>query len=134
MQFMNFGPQSAGPAGASSIYGKIMRETESPREIEYRVFEQITAALEAAEHPDTHFTARIAALHRNRELWMTLSCDLSNEDNELPAALRANLISLGIWVMNETNRLMRDRASLGDLIEVNRSIMRGLTATSEGAS
>jgi flagellar protein FlaF len=122
-----------GPGGAGSTYRRIMRETESSRGIELRVFEQITAALEDAEHPGTHFTLRIAAMHRNRELWTTLACDLANDDNELPVSLRARLISLGIWVIGETQRLMRNAASLADLIEVNRSVIRGLAA-SEGAS
>jgi len=47
--------------------------------------------------------------------------------------LRARIIGLGIWVMNETQRLMRDAASLADLIEVNRSIIRGLATAAEGA-
>jgi flagellar protein FlaF len=134
MQFANVALPFAGPSHAGSIYGKVMRETESPREIEYRVFEQITAALEDAEHPDAHFTTRIAAMHRNRELWLTLTCDLANENNELPNSLRASLISLGLWVVRETQRLKRNSGSLADLIEVNRSIMRGLAAAPGGAS
>jgi flagellar protein FlaF len=134
MQYPNAGFPLAGPAGAGSIYGKIIRDTERPREIELRVFEQITAALEEAEHPGAHFTVRIAAMHRNRELWLTLTCDLADEENGLPKTLRARLISLGIWVIGETQRLMRNAASLADLIEVNRSIIRGLAMASEGAS
>jgi flagellar biosynthesis activator protein FlaF len=145
MQYPNiilplWGPQGGGPAGgpaggpggAGSIYGKILRDTESPREIERRVFEDVTAALEDADHPDAHFTSRIAAMHRNRELWQTLTCDLADDENELPESLRARLISLGIWVIGETHKLMRNAASLADLIEVNRSIIRGLSAASGG--
>ena len=88
-------PLGAGPAGAGSIYGKVIRDTERPRELELRIFEQVTAALEAADQPGTHFTARIAAMHRNRELWLTLTTDLMDEENKLPKSLRARLISLG---------------------------------------
>jgi flagellar protein FlaF len=128
------GPLGAGPAGAGSIYGKIIRDTERPRDIELRIFEQITTALEAADQPGTHFTVRIAAMHRNRELWLTLTSDLMDEGNQLPKSLRASLISLGIWVTNETNRAMQNSASLDALIEVNRSIIRGLATASAGAS
>ena len=38
---------------------------------------RVTAALEAADQPGAHFTARIAAMHRNRELWLTLTSDLA---------------------------------------------------------
>jgi flagellar protein FlaF len=134
MQFSNADLPLAGPIGAGNVYGKVMRDTENSREIERRVFEQITSELEAADDPATSFTARIAAMHRNRELWLTLTCDLADEDNALPAALRARIISLGIWVLGETQRLMRGAGSLADLIEINRSIMRGLATASEGAS
>jgi flagellar biosynthesis activator protein FlaF len=128
-------PVGAGPAGAGSIYGKIIRDTERPREFELRIFEQITTALEAAAQPGTHFTARIAAMHRNRELWLTLTSDLMEEGNMLPKQLRASLISLGLWVTNETNRAMlNNTTSLDALIEVNRSIIRGLATASAGAS
>ena len=127
-------PLGSGPTGAGSVYGKVIRDTERPRELELRIFEQITAALEAAEQPGSHFTVRIAAMHRNRELWLTLTSDLMDEENKLPKSLRARLISLGIWVTNETMRVMQNAASLADLIEVNRSIIRGLATASAGAS
>jgi flagellar biosynthesis activator protein FlaF len=127
-------PLGAGPAGAGSTYGKIIRDTERPREFELRIFEQITAAMEAADQPGAHFTARIAAMHRNQELWLTLTSDLMEEENKLPKSLRARLISLGLWVSNETMRVMQNAASLADLIQVNRSIMRGLATASSGAS
>jgi flagellar protein FlaF len=128
------GPLGAGPSGAASVYGKIIRDTERPRELELRIFEQITAALEEANQPGTHFTTRIAAMHRNRELWLTLTSDLVDDDNKLPKSLRARLISLAIWVINETHRVMQNAASLTDLIEVNRCIIRGLATASTGAS
>jgi flagellar biosynthesis activator protein FlaF len=127
-------PLASGPSGAGSIYGKVIRDTERPREIELRIFEQVTAALEAADQPGTHFAVRIAAMHRNRELWQTLTWDLADEDNRLPKSLRARLISLAIWVTHETQQVMRNTGSLGDLIEVNRSIIRGLATASAGAS
>ncbi len=127
-------PLGAGPAGAGAIYGKVIRDTERPREIELRIFEQVTNALELADQPGAHFTVRIAAMHRNRELWLTLTTDLMDDNNKLPKSLRARLISLGLWVTNETFRVMRNTASLGDLIEVNRSIIRGLATASAGAS
>ena len=127
-------PLGTGPTGAGSIYGKVIRDTERPREMELRIFEQVTAALEAAEQPGTHFTTRIAVMHRNRELWLTLTSDLMDEENKLPKSLRARLISLAIWVTNETLRLLQSSGSLADLIAVNRAIIRGLATASAGAS
>jgi flagellar protein FlaF len=112
--------------GAVSAYGSVIRHTEDPRDIEFRVFEQITSALEAAAPAEAHFTARIQAVHRNRELWQTLAGDLADAENALPDETRAGLLSLAIWVTRETDRVMHHGAPLDDLIEINRSIMQGL--------
>jgi flagellar protein FlaF len=134
MQFSNADLPLAGPMGAGAIYGKVIRETENPREIERRVFERITGEMEAAGQPDAAFTARIVAMSRNRDLWLALTCDLADENNVLPAPLRARIISLGIWVLGETQRLLADERPLDDLIAINRCIIAGLAAASEGAS
>jgi flagellar protein FlaF len=134
MEFSTADMPLARPNGASAIYGKVIRATERPRDMERRVFEQITAELETAEDPGAPFTARIEAMHRNRELWLTLTCALADEHNALPSFLRASIISIGLWVLRETHRLMRNSASLADLVAVNRSIIHGLAAASEGAS
>jgi flagellar protein FlaF len=122
------------PGGAAAIYGKVLRETENPRQIEIRIFEQVTADLEAAEQPDVAFPKRIAAIHRNRQLWLTLTCDLADDRNGLPEQLRARLISIALWVFGETRRLTTEGASLANLVAVNRSIMNGLAMASEGAT
>jgi flagellar protein FlaF len=122
------------PNGASRAYGAIIRHTESAREIEYRVFERVTSALESAASPATHFTRRIKATHDNRQLWQTLAFDLSGDENALPAVLRANLISLAIWVTRETDRVLAQGDSLRDLIEINYTIMKGLVPSTQAAN
>jgi flagellar protein FlaF len=121
------------PRSAARAYGAVIRNTESPRAFEHRVFTQITAALAAADSPQAHFTARIAAAHNNRELWQTLACNLADDSNALPPDLRARLISLSIWVTRETARVLQERASFADLIAINRHIMLGLQPRSQGA-
>jgi flagellar protein FlaF len=121
------------PRSAARAYGAVIRNTENPRAFEHRVFTQLTAALAAADSPDAHFTARIAAAHNNRELWQTLACNLADDSNALPPDLRARLISLAIWVTRETARVLKDRASFEDLIAVNRNIMLGLQPNAQGA-
>ena len=124
----------ASPRVAASAYGRVMRKTESARDIEYHVFAQATAAMQDADAADAPFTARIAATHRNRELWDTLACLLACEENSLPERLRAQLMSLALWVTRETRHVLRDNLPLTDLIEVNRTIMQGLCVqTAEAA-
>jgi flagellar protein FlaF len=122
----------APPNGAARAYGAVIRRTESPRAIEHRLFALITAELQAAAAPDAHFTARITAAHRNRELWQTLALDLAEPGNALPDDLRARLISLAIWVGRETQLVIRHGATMQNLIDVNRSIMQGLRPVGQG--
>lgn len=114
------------PNPARQAYAKIIRRTESSRDIEYRVFACVTAALQDATSPDTHFSSRLKAIHHNRELWQTLACDLADDGNMLPGDLKAKLLGLAIWVTRETSRVASNGSSLDALINVNKSIMQGL--------
>jgi flagellar protein FlaF len=122
------------PNPAARAYNSIIRRTESPRDIEFRVFTQVTAALEGTASPDAPFAARIKAVHRNRELWQTLAYDLADEGNVYPIELKAKLISLAIWVTRESTRVLEGIASLDALINVNKSIMQGLRPSAQGAA
>jgi flagellar protein FlaF len=124
----------ARPLSVVTAYGSVIRQTESDRDIEYRVFEKVTDALVAASRPDAHFTKRIKAIHDNRSLWQTLAFDLAGEGNALPVDLRARLISLALWVNAESNRVQQSGGSLDGLIGVNRAIMPGLRAPVQEAA
>jgi len=123
---MQFQPQLVRPTNAAAAYGNIIRETESSRDIEYRVFERVTAALEAADEPAAHFTQKIKAAHDNRLLWQTLAADLADDGNALPATLRAHLIGLAIWVGREAERVPGSAAALRNMATINHTIMQGL--------
>ncbi len=49
-----------------------------------------------------------------------------DEGNRLPKELRAQIVSLSLWVSKYSGEVMRDGAPLDPLIDVNRSIMQGL--------
>ena len=59
MLFTNSEPSLGGPVGPALAYGKIIRNTESARSLEYRVFEDVTATLADAGLPGVPFTDRI---------------------------------------------------------------------------
>ena len=108
-------------------YQQAAARAESPREIEYRLFGQVTRALMAAAELDPgEIAARMDALDWNRRLWSTLSADCAQPTNALPAPLRANIISLSLWVNRHTSAIMRNEAEFGPLIDVNKMIMQGL--------
>ncbi len=59
---------------------------------------------------------------------MTLQADCVDEENILSDQTRAGIISLAIWVDKHSRDVLRGKAEIAPLIEVNRSIMEGLAA------
>jgi len=101
--------------------------SESPRELEYRLFGQVTRALiEASAAEATELQKRAAALAWNRNVWEALANDCAESGNQLPDQLRASIISLAIFVRKHSRAVIREGADFDILIEINRSIMEGL--------
>ncbi len=108
-------------------YKQAATRTESPREMEYRLFGQVTRALMHAATVDaSDITTRIDALDWNRRLWSTLATDCADPGKAMTMSLRAQIISLSIFVGKHSSAVMRDGESFDILIDLNRSIMQGL--------
>jgi len=69
----------------------------------------------------------VEALHFTSRVWTTLLQDLGSEENELPGDLRANLISIGLWLLRETEQIRVGQSDNFDgLIEVSQIIRDGI--------
>lgn len=124
-----------------AAYKRTITETESPRQIERRLFSEITASLENLGEEFDVAGARkdklsiLASglrdtLWRNSRLWMSLRNDLAEPGNALSPELRASLISLALWVDSHTRNVLRGDSNVRPLIDVNNSIIRGLSGNS----
>jgi flagellar protein FlaF len=70
---------------------------------------------------------RIETLLYVRRLWAIFIEDLSHPENGLPEQLRADIISIGLWVIKEADRLREERSSdVMQLVEINRVIRDAL--------
>ncbi|HVN00154.1 MAG TPA: flagellar biosynthesis regulator FlaF [Caulobacteraceae bacterium] len=115
-------------------YQQAAQRAETPRDAEYRLFGQVTRALmDLKSTPRDDIAAWIDVLHWNRRLWAALADDCSQEGNALPAATRAQIISLSLYVHRTTSQVMRHEADLDALIELNRTMMQGLAVRSDAA-
>lgn len=115
-------------------YQRASQRSENPRSSEYRLFGQVTRALiEAAEKPTDDIAGRADALDWNRRLWTTLASDCAREDNRLDPPLRAQIVSLSLWVGRHTSQVIRGQGEFEPLIDVNRIVMQGLAGQSEDA-
>lgn len=69
----------------------------------------------------------IEALHFMNRVWTSFIEDLGNQENALPRELRANLISIGLWLLREAEDVRQGRSDNFDgLIEVSQIIRDGI--------
>ncbi len=120
-----------------AVYKDIIRESETPRQIERRVLTRITGALvqNATEYDsDIDSEQRLSILYNglgeslveNQLFWNMLKYDLASNENALTTELKASLLSIALWVERETNTIMGGSAGVSDLIAVNQNIIAGL--------
>ncbi len=109
-------------------YKEIVEESpQAMRAQEGRALDQVIELLRAASDATPGSREVITALYQLRRLWSVFLSDLNSADNALPDSLRAGLISIGIWVNKEIDRLRTGATQdLNPLIEINQIIRDGL--------
>lgn len=108
-------------------YQRAAQRAETPRQTEYRAFALATRALiESASLSQYEVGKRAEALAKNRQLWSILAADCATSGNSLPQALRAQIISLSLFIDRYSSQVLRENAPVDVLVEINRSIMQGL--------
>ena len=69
----------------------------------------------------------VEALHFLNRIWTTFIQDLGSAENELPSDLRANLISIGLWLLREAEQVRQGRSNnFEGQIEVSQIIRDGI--------
>jgi flagellar protein FlaF len=95
---------------------------------ERQAMDRAIALLRAAQDKGHGSREMVDALFYLRRLWSIFLNDLNNPENELPPQLRAGLISIGIWVNKEIERIRTGKTKdLTAMIEINEIIRDGLT-------
>lgn len=116
-------------------YKTAATRAENPREMEYRLFGQVTRALMHASTVDpADIATRIDALDWNRRLWSVLATDCADPSNAMDKALRARIISISLFVSKHSSVVMRGDDDFEALIDINRMIMQGLAGPSQQAA
>jgi flagellar biosynthesis activator protein FlaF len=114
-----------------SRYAATQDQVEDPRAAELRMLSRVTGMLLDGGKQGGRFLTE--ACFYNRKLWTIFQADLADPANQLPEAVKANLISLSIWVQKYTGQVLKG-APVQPLIDVNRSIMDGLRPTAPAAT
>jgi flagellar protein FlaF len=109
-------------------YAEVLEDSANEcRQRESDVFERAIDLLKAADGLPPQSVEMIEALVFLQRLWVALIRDLSHPDNGLPDKLKGQLISVGLWVMRESDLIVRgEHNNLAALIEINSVIQEGL--------
>ena len=111
---------------AVQAYQKAQLAAENPRNTEYRLFGQVTGALIEAQSANAKGVELMEPIDWNRRMWSTLAVDCMDDANQLSRPLRAQIVSLSLWVTKYSSQVMQNGAPLEPLIDINRTIMQGL--------
>ena len=97
------------------------------KERERELIQRSIGLLEVARDAPANSMAKVEATHFTRRLWTAFLEDLSQPDNQLPKELRASLISIGIWLLKEVERIRTgDSEDYDGVIEISTTIMEGV--------
>lgn len=113
---------------ARAAYTRPELTTKTPRATEYELLARATRNLIATNsNHENNFQAFADALHTNRVLWNNLAGFVADEENALPEQLRAQIFYLAEFTTHQTRKILTGEAGAQALIDVNSSVMEGLS-------
>jgi len=99
------------------------------RDQEAQAFDTGIALMEEAHEKPAQSPEAIIAARYIQRLWRYLLKDVNDPANELSDDLKANLVSIGLFVFKETDRILAsDSTDWTGLIEINRTVREGLSS------
>ena len=118
-----------------AAYAQQQKRNLSPREVEAMAFTKAAVLLEEAKSKIGNIEEYSKALRFNHLLWTIIQADLTEPENQLPNEIKANVMSLSIFVDKQTTKAMRSTSTtdLDVLININRNLAAGLRSTPQTA-
>ncbi|WP_183433155.1 flagellar biosynthesis regulator FlaF [Mesorhizobium sp. RMAD-H1] len=109
-------------------YEDVMNEdAASAKERERLLFDRSIEMLKAAREHGASSRAGIDAGYFALRLWTTLITDLGSEENVLPKELKAAIISIGLFILKELERIRQGESDDYDsIIDITRTIRDSL--------
>jgi flagellar biosynthesis activator protein FlaF len=109
-------------------YNDVIEDSrQTLRERERAAMDRVIGMLRSAQEKGPGSRELIDALFYLRRLWSLFIDDLNDPNNELPAQMRAGIVSIGVWMMKEIDRVRGGLThDLTPMIEINELIRDGL--------
>jgi len=123
-------PDTAGRAAAAA-YGNAGSALKTQREIEAETLRRSIVALQKAAAEPRITPNVIHTLHDNRRMWLLFASDMALPENRHPPELKAKLLSLTNFVIEQTAKVIAGEARPDTLIEINKTMWRALVGTAE---
>lgn len=116
-------------------YQQQQKRNLTPREVEAMAFTKAALLLEEAKGKIKSIDEYAKALRFNHLLWTIIQADLTDPANQLPDEIKANVMSLSIFVDKQTTKALRssEPKDLDILITINRNLAAGLRTNPAGA-
>jgi flagellar protein FlaF len=110
-----------------AAYAKTNSVVRTPREQERDIIALVTQRLRAASATKDDAILLARAVSDNTTVWYILISDLASDGNQLPVELRAQIVSVGLAVIRECEKLNKSDIDLDFLISINQAIIEGLS-------
>lgn len=109
-------------------YAEIMEDgVADAKDRERQALDRCIQLLGAARDKTSYAREAIEAIYYTRRVWIRLVEDLQNPENQLDDVVRANLISIAIWILKECDRIRkRESQNFQGIIDVTTIIRDGL--------
>jgi flagellar protein FlaF len=117
----------------TDAYSQVNKLAMSPRAAEAEAFTKAARLLQQARQSTFDYDDYAAALRFNQELWTIIQAEQAlvspSDENSLSPDLRRDALNLSLFVDKQTIKALSDPdvGHLDALIEINRSMARGLT-------
>ncbi|KUO58525.1 MAG: flagellar biosynthesis regulator FlhF [Alphaproteobacteria bacterium BRH_c36] len=103
---------------------------DDPHEVrvrEQKALDHSIRLMERAEKAGPNSVEAVEAVTFLTKLWSMLIEDLASPENDLPKELRAHIISIGIWILKEAEKIRSGKSnSFSGLLAVSMAIAEGL--------
>jgi len=111
-----------------SQYAEVQQDDQTEaREHERFAIDHSISLMEAIERGDSSAADAANAILFASRLWTVLIEDLASPSNGLPKEIKAQIISIGIWILREIEGIRSgEKQSFADVILVSKAIREGL--------
>lgn len=115
-------------AMSKASYTEVIEESStSGRQQEAAAIAHSIELMNGAESETARPKDAVIALHFTRRLWELLLRDLASPENGLPRSLRADLISIGLGILKDLEKIrQRQKDSFETTISLSKIIIEGL--------